>query len=92
MSEETDAVLLVVSEETGRISVAVAGKLEPVPRENLAARLASLAESAARARRAVPRTARPPGRRGRQRETLVEEGSPRGGVPGRGAGEADAPA
>jgi diadenylate cyclase len=42
MSEETDAVLLVVSEETGRISLAVAGKLEPVPRENLSARLASL--------------------------------------------------
>ncbi len=42
MSEETDAVLLVVSEETGRISIAVAGTLEPVPRENLSARLASL--------------------------------------------------
>jgi diadenylate cyclase len=42
MSEETDAVLLVVSEETGRVSLAVAGKLEPVPRENLSARLASL--------------------------------------------------
>jgi diadenylate cyclase len=42
MSEETDAVLLVVSEETGRVSVAVAGKLEPVPRENLSARLAAL--------------------------------------------------
>ncbi len=36
MSEETDAVLLVVSEETGRISVAVAGRLEPVPPERLA--------------------------------------------------------
>ena len=42
MSEETDAVLLVVSEETGRISLSVAGKLEPVPRENLSARLAAL--------------------------------------------------
>jgi diadenylate cyclase len=42
LSEETDAVLLVVSEETGRISVAVGGKLEPAPRENLARRLASL--------------------------------------------------
>jgi len=42
MSEETDAVLLVVSEETGRISVAVAGRLESVPRENLARRLADL--------------------------------------------------
>jgi diadenylate cyclase len=42
MSEETDAVLLVVSEETGRISVAVGGRLEPVPRENLSRRLAEL--------------------------------------------------
>jgi diadenylate cyclase len=42
MSEETDAVLLVVSEETGRISIAVAGKMEPVPRENLPVRLAGL--------------------------------------------------
>jgi diadenylate cyclase len=42
MSEETDAVLLVVSEETGRISLAVGGKLEAVPRENLSRRLANL--------------------------------------------------
>jgi diadenylate cyclase len=42
LSEETDAVLLVVSEETGRISLAVGGRLEPVPRENLARRLALL--------------------------------------------------
>lgn len=42
LSEETDAVLLVVSEETGRISVAVAGKLEPLPRQNLSRRLAEL--------------------------------------------------
>jgi diadenylate cyclase len=44
-SEETDAVLLVVSEETGRISVAVAGDLEPVPREHLAARLEDYLQS-----------------------------------------------
>jgi diadenylate cyclase len=42
LSEETDAVLLVVSEETGRISLAVGGELEPVPRENLSRRLAAL--------------------------------------------------
>jgi diadenylate cyclase len=42
LSEETDAVLLVVSEETGRISVAVAGRLEAVPRENLSRRLVEL--------------------------------------------------
>jgi diadenylate cyclase len=42
LSDETDAVLLVVSEETGRISVAVGGRLEPVPRENLSRRLADL--------------------------------------------------
>jgi uncharacterized protein (TIGR00159 family) len=41
-SEETDAVLLVVSEETGRVSIAVGGRLEPVPRENLSRRLAAL--------------------------------------------------
>jgi len=42
LSEETDAVLLVVSEETGRISLGVGGQLEPVPRENLSRRLAAL--------------------------------------------------
>jgi diadenylate cyclase len=42
LSEETDAVLVVVSEETGRISLAVAGQLQPVPRENLAQRLADV--------------------------------------------------
>jgi diadenylate cyclase len=42
LSEETDAVLLVVSEETGRISLAVGGRLEPVSRENLSRSLAAL--------------------------------------------------
>jgi DNA integrity scanning protein DisA with diadenylate cyclase activity len=42
MSEETDALLLVVSEETGRISIAAGGKLEVVPRESLSARLTAL--------------------------------------------------
>jgi len=42
LSEETDAILLVVSEETGRISLAVAGRLEAVPRDNLGRRLATL--------------------------------------------------
>ncbi|MFN4259000.1 MAG: diadenylate cyclase CdaA [Gemmataceae bacterium] len=46
LSEETDALLLVVSEETGRISLAVGGKLEPVPRENLSRRLAALLSNA----------------------------------------------
>ncbi len=32
-SEETDAVTIVVSEETGRISIAYKGKLEPVPQD-----------------------------------------------------------
>ncbi len=45
LSEETDAVLLVVSEETGRISLAVGGRLEPVSRENLSRRLAGLLSS-----------------------------------------------
>jgi diadenylate cyclase len=40
LSDETDAVVLVVSEETGRISLAVGGRLEAVPRENLSRRLA----------------------------------------------------
>ena len=42
LSEETDAVILVVSEETGRISLAAGGQLEVVSRENAARRLAAL--------------------------------------------------
>jgi diadenylate cyclase len=42
LSEETDAVVLVVSEETGQISVAVNGRLERVPREDLGERLTAL--------------------------------------------------
>jgi len=42
LSEETDAVILIVSEETGRISLATNGRLEAVPRENLSRRLAAL--------------------------------------------------
>jgi len=47
LSDETDAILVVVSEETGRISLAVRGKLEPVPREQLADRLGRLLSQAA---------------------------------------------
>jgi diadenylate cyclase len=42
LSDETDAVVLIVSEQSGRISVAVGGRLEPVPRENLSRRLVDL--------------------------------------------------
>jgi len=42
LSDETDAVVLVVSEETGRISLAVGGRLEAVARENLSRRLVDL--------------------------------------------------
>lgn len=47
LSDETDAVVLVVSEETGRISVGVGGKLEAVARDNLSRRLAALLSSPA---------------------------------------------
>lgn len=42
VSEETDALVLVVSEETGRISLVSGGTLEPVPRESLSRRLAEI--------------------------------------------------
>jgi len=42
LSEETDAIVLAVSEETGRISIAFGGRFEPVSRENLARRLVEL--------------------------------------------------
>jgi diadenylate cyclase len=42
LSDETDAIVLVISEETGRISLACGGRFEPVPRENLARRLVDL--------------------------------------------------
>lgn len=45
LSEETDAVVVVVSEETGRISLVVGGRLEPVPGENLGRRLAAMLSS-----------------------------------------------
>ena len=57
LSEETDAILLVVSEETGRISVAAGGRLEAVPRENLSRRLADLLSGPAPERQPVARAA-----------------------------------
>jgi uncharacterized protein (TIGR00159 family) len=55
MSDETDAVLLVVSEETGRVSLAVGGRIEAVPHDQLSHRLGDLLEGrdrgAARVRR-----------------------------------------
>jgi diadenylate cyclase len=46
LSEETDAIVMVISEETGRISLACGGRFEPVPRENLARRLVALLSAA----------------------------------------------
>jgi diadenylate cyclase len=57
LSEETDAILLVVSEETGRISVALGGRLEAVPRENLSRRLADLLSGPVAEQLAVARAA-----------------------------------
>jgi diadenylate cyclase len=42
LSDETDAILIVVSEETGRISLAMGGELEAVPRDNVSRRLAEV--------------------------------------------------
>jgi len=53
LSGETDAVVVVVSEETGRISVASEGKLDPVPRENLSRHLAGLLSSRSHASQAA---------------------------------------
>lgn len=48
ISKETDAVVLVVSEETGRVSLVVDGKLTRTPLERLEQRLASYLRSEAR--------------------------------------------
>jgi diadenylate cyclase len=53
LSEETDAIVLVVSEETGRISLACAGRFEPVSRENVARRLVDLLQAPAPVRQAA---------------------------------------
>jgi diadenylate cyclase len=53
LSEETDAIVLVISEETGRISLACGGRFEPVPRENLARRLVDLLNTPSPTRQAA---------------------------------------
>ncbi len=57
LSDETDAVLLVVSEETGRISLAVGGRLEAVPREQLCRRLSEVLSNRAPPPAPAPRRA-----------------------------------
>ncbi len=57
LSDETDAVVLVVSEETGRISLAVAGRLEAVARENLSRRLADVLSNPVAPQEALARAA-----------------------------------
>jgi diadenylate cyclase len=47
LSEESDAIILVVSEETGRISLACQGRFEPITRDDLARRLVDLLDSPA---------------------------------------------
>jgi len=69
VSEETDAVVLVVSEETGRISIAFEGKVEAVDRERVSRRLAECLAS---------RPATPPAKR-----SLVMQAFPRKDQPPR---------
>jgi diadenylate cyclase len=73
MSEETDAVMLVVSEETGRISIASGGHIEAVSRESLLRELTGKlgGEGKQKAKKAVvEREARPAAP-----ETSVRKGS-----------------
>jgi diadenylate cyclase len=53
ISEETDAIVLVVSEETGRISLASGGELEPVSRDLVARRLVALLQGQVKLRLAA---------------------------------------